>query len=159
MIPPGGEINGRGNAVTVHASGISFELTVPGEFCKSGEPHSIQFGGVLPAIIARCRARRAFEVNGTTEFSRFVFHRGDGEPIREFRKSWKSACKKAGVGNLLFHDLRRSPVRDLLRAGGSQSTAMKISGHRTASVFRRYDIVDGDDQQQALDKQKIYRAR
>jgi len=39
-----------------------------------------------------------------------------------------------------------------------QSTAMRISGHRTASIFRRYDIVDGDDVQQALDKQKLYRA-
>jgi integrase len=135
------------------------ELTVPGEFTKSGEAHSIQFGGVLPAIIAKCRARRSFELNGTAAFSEFLFHRGDGQPVQEFRKSWKSACRKVGCGNLLFHDLRRSAVRDLLRAGGSQSTAMKISGHRTASVFRRYDIVDGDDQQLALDKQKVYRAR
>jgi len=133
------------------------ELTVPGECCKSGEPHTIQFGGVLPAIIAKRRMRRAFEVNGTTQISEFLFHRG-GEPIQEFRKSWKTACKKAGCGNLLFHDLRRSAVRDLLRAGVSQSTAMRISGHRTASIFRRYDIVDGDDVQQALDKQKLYRA-
>ncbi len=112
---------------------------------------------MLPAIIAKRRMRRAFEVNGTTQISEFVFHRG-GEPIQEFRKSWKSACKKAGCGNLLFHDLRRSAVRDLLRAGVSQSTAMRISGHRTASVFRRYDIVDGIDIEQALDKQEVYRA-
>jgi integrase len=133
------------------------ELTVPAEFCKSRRPHNIQFGGALPALIARRRARRAFEVNGTTQLSEFVFHRG-GEPIREFRKSWRTACTKAGCGNLLFHDLRRSAVRDLLRAGASQSTAMRISGHQTASIFRRYDIVEGDDVQKALDKQKFYRA-
>jgi len=133
------------------------ELTVPAEFCKSRRPHNIQFGGVLPSIIARCRNRRAFEVNDTRQMSEFVFHRG-GEPIQEFRKSWRTACKKAGCGNLLFHDLRRSAVRDLLRAGVSQSTVMKISGHQTASIFRRYDIVEGEDVKQALDKQKLYRA-
>jgi integrase len=133
------------------------ELTVPGEFCKSGEPHTIQFGGVLPAIIARCRARRAFDANGTPQFSQFLFHRG-GEPVLEFRKSWKTACKKAGCGNLLLHDLRRSAIRDLLRAGVGESTAMRISGHRTSSVFKRYDIVSGDDVRRALDKQKLYRA-
>lgn len=148
----------KGEAASLRWSYVSDkELTVPGECCKSGEPHTIQFGGVLPAIIAKCRARRAFKVNGTTEFSQFVFHR-EGQPVKEFRKSWKTACGKAGCGNLLFHDLRRSAVRDLLRAGVSQSTAMRISGHRTASVFRRYDIVDGDDVQLALDKQKLYRA-
>ena len=149
----------KGEAASLCWSFISDAgLTVPAEFCKSKNPHTIQFGGVLPSIIARCRNRRAFEVNGTTQLSEFIFHRGDGQPISEFRKSWRTACTKAGCGNLLFHDLRRSAVRDLLRAGVSQKTVMKISGHATASIFSRYDIVDGDDVQQALDKAKAYRA-
>jgi integrase len=148
----------KGEAASLRWSYVSEKaLAVPGECCKGGEPHTIQFGGALPAIIAKRRARRAFEVNGTTQLSDFLFHRG-GEPIQEFRRSWKTACRNAGCGNLLFHDLRRSAVRDLLRAGVSQSTAMRISGHQTASVFRRYDIVDGDDVQQALDRQKAYLA-
>jgi integrase len=134
------------------------ELTVPAEFCKSRKPHTIQFGGALPAIIAKCRTRRAFEVNGIRQLSEYVFHRGDGQRIEEFRKSWSSACTRAGCGNLLFHDLRRSAIRDLVRSGVGQSTAMKISGHQTASVFRRYDIIEGDDVQLALNKQKLYRA-
>ena len=149
----------KGEAASLRWSFISDTgLTVPAEFCKSKNPHTIQFGGVLPSIIARCRNRRAFEVNGTRQLSEFIFHRGDGQPISEFRKSWRTACSKAGCGNLLFHDLRRSAVRDLLRAGVSQKTVMKISGHATASIFSRYDIVDGDDVQQALDKAKAYRA-
>lgn len=148
----------KGEAASLRWSFISDTgLTVPAEFCKSKKPHTIQFGGVLPSIIVRCRNRRPFKVNGTTQLSEFVFHRG-GEPIEEFRKSWKTACGKAGCGNLLFHDLRRSAVRDLLRAGVSQRTVMKISGHSTASIFSRYDIVDGDDVSQALDKAKAYRA-
>ena len=79
------------------------------------------------------------------------------ESIREFRKTWKTATAKVAVGNILFHDLRRSAVRDLIRAGVSQSVAMKISGHRTAAIFQRYDIVVGDDLKPALEKNAQYR--
>ena len=61
------------------------------------------------------------------------------------------------VPSRLFHDLRRSAVRDLVRSGVSQSVAMSISGHRTASMFERYNITDDRDQRQALQKVQQYR--
>jgi integrase len=73
-----------------------------------------------------------------------VFHR-DGLPIKEFRGAWKAARKSAGVPDLKFHDLRRTAVRNMRRMGVSQVVRMRISGHRTDSMERRYNIVDIED--------------
>jgi integrase len=80
-----------------------------------------------------------------------VFHRG-GRKIKRFSKSWARACKAAGQGGLLFHDLRRSAVSNMTAAGVDQAVAMRVSGHKTASVFQRYRIVDVDDTAAALAK-------
>ena len=53
---------------------------------------------------------------------------------------------------LIFHDLRRSAVRNLVSAGVDQTVAMKITGHRTVSVFQRYRIVSDDDVRAALER-------
>jgi integrase len=68
-----------------------------------------------------------------------------GRPVGDLRKSWARACRKAGRPGVLFHDLRRSAVRNLEQAGVSRSVAMKITGHKTESVYRRYAIVSDAD--------------
>ena len=80
--------------------------------------------------------------------SDFLFSRG-AKPIKAFRESWNRACERAGVPGLLFHDLRRTAVRNLRRAGVSETVIMKITGHRTRGVFERYNITDQSDTQEA----------
>lgn len=69
--------------------------------------------------------------------------------MMEFRKAWRRACRQAGLPGLLVHDLRRSAVRNMERQGVSRSVAMKLTGHKTESVYRGYAIVSDADLQEA----------
>src|SRR5579862_5190281 len=82
----------------------------------------------------------------------YVFFGKKGDRIADFRKAWKSACRRAGVDQeLIFHDLRRSAARNMRRAGIPENTIMKIAGWKTPNMFRRYDIQDGRDIRQAAE--------
>jgi len=68
------------------------------------------------------------------------------------RKLWPKATKGAGCEGLLFHDLRRSAVRNMMKAGVQQAVAMSVSGHTTDHIFQRYNIVAEDQLDEAMER-------
>jgi integrase len=117
---------------------------------KNGHGRVIPLEGELVDLIGRrWQAREYIDKSAVTHVSALVFHR-KGELLGDFRKAWASACKKAGCSGRLFHDLRRTAVRNVVRAGVPQSVAMSISGHRTISMFLRYNITSDADQREAF---------
>ena len=130
---------------------------------KNGEARKIPLEGELLEIFQRRWAARSFEgEHGETVLSELVFHR-KGRPVKRFNRAWKTACENAGLkagrkvdGGMIFHDLRRSAARNIRRAGVSEEIAMKITGHKTSSMFRRYNITNEADLKKAVKKTQEY---
>jgi integrase len=112
--------------------------------------------GELWKVITEQGASREYEnPDQTIGVSRYVFHR-KGEPIGDIRKSWDAACESAKIEGKIFHDFRRTAVRNMIRAGVPERVAMAISGHRTRAIFDRYNIVSEDDLRTAAKKTNTY---
>jgi integrase len=81
----------------------------------------------------------------------WVFHR-DGRPVKEFKRSWKTACKDAGLPGRIPHDFRRTAVRNPSRSGIIDRVAMQMTGHKTRSIYDRYNILNEADPKEAAEK-------
>lgn len=106
-------------------------LTLP--WSKNGSARTIGLAGAPLAILER----RASVRNGP-----YVFSRRKGSPIRNFRDLWRRAIGAIGRPDLLVHDLRRSFARRATLAGVPQSVQIIMAGWKSATVYRRYSIID-----------------
>ncbi len=104
---------------------------------KNKDGRVLPLSGDLLEIVERANDKRRLDCPN-------VFHL-EGQPVGDFKRSWATACKSARVGKVLVHDLRRTAVRNMIRAGIPDRVAMALSGHKTRSVFDRYNIVSEAD--------------
>jgi integrase len=107
------------------------------EHSKNKSTRTLPLVGELLEVMEQARRNRRLDCP-------LVFHR-DGRPIGDFRKVWNKACQAAGLEGIIVHDLRRSAVRNMVRAGIPERVAMSLSGHKTRSIFDRYNIVSEAD--------------
>ena len=155
------------------------------ENSKNREPRSLPLVGDLAELIERRKAARQVKTeNGGVMLAARVFHL-EGIPVGDFRKAWATACVQSGLGKFkcepckletaerkcptchrettycgrIFHDFRRSAARNMRKAGVPETVAMSVTGHKTRSMFDRYDIKDEADQRDALNRTQDYLKR
>jgi integrase len=124
-------------------------IRIEDEQAKSGEARTVPLPDVLVKMLEQVEVKTGRVFNGTN-----------------LRKSWCKACDACGLGTLepiddhnnrrytglIVHDLRRSAIKNLMKAGVNEKVAMAISGHKTRAVFDRYHIVDETDVLEAMRK-------
>jgi integrase len=152
-------------------------IRLRGENAKNGETRSVSLCGELAELIARRKGQRILKDGTEVRMAAHVFHQ-KSEPVGDFRKAWATACVASGLGRFIcgrcqqpasghrcdscggevryigriFHDLRRTAVRNMVRAGVPERVAMSISGHKTRAIFDRYNIVNEADQKEAMQR-------
>lgn len=120
---------------------------------KNNEARTVYLDNELKAVFLNQKARQ----KELGKISHYVFMNESGtDKIKDFRGAWAKACTDSKISKKLFHDFRRTAVRNMVRAGVPERVAMAISGHKTRSVFERYNIVSETDLKLAAQKQEAY---
>ena len=127
-------------------------ITIPSGIDKNKQPRVVPIYGDMGPYLEMALANR----NATFPRCPFVVQRF-GHSVVDIRKAWMNATEATGLDGLRFHDLRRSAVRNMDRAGVPRDVAIRIIGHKTAAMFRRYNIISDRDLDEAGAKLEAYR--
>jgi len=138
------------------------ELLLERGTTKSGEPRAFPFA-FHPRLAALLREQRD-RVDAMQRERDFiipwVFVHDDGRQVCGwYYDAWRTACKCAGLDGRLVHDFRRSAARNLVRAGVPESVAMRLTGHKTRSVFDRYNVTSSTDLRDAVARLARFHAK
>ena len=124
-------------------------------------PHTrVQIVGRLPGDVSRrvraAAKRRTLTLNAAPD--RYTTGKKAGQRITEsgFNKQWRKARVAAGCPGRIPHDCRRTAVRTLVRAGVPERVAMQLTGHKTRSIFERYNITSPGDLRDAARRLDAY---
>ena len=124
---------------------------------KNGEARTVPMTPEVYEAFRQCLKERRLDT------SRVFLYKG--RPIqRRLTTAFKAACRRAGIvygrknGGITAHDFRHSAATSLRRAGVDTMTAMKIIGHKSEKMHRRYNQISPADLQRAVDKLVIYQA-
>jgi len=141
-----------------HVDRIGRSVTLPDS--KNDDPQTIPLDGELWEVIERrWKAREYRTREGMIALAEHVFHvNGKPMPTSTFNTWFRQARDRAGVVGRIPHDLRRTAARNMIRGGVPQSIAKRVTGHRSDSMFQRYDVASMDDKLEALRKARIYAA-
>jgi integrase len=135
-----GEIQGlTWNKVDLKAGLIRLE----GKDTKTGEGRNVPISPVLrdtlEGIRKELREGKVAPIDGRV----FTWR---GKPMTEgWKTAFKTACRKAGLMDLHFHDLRHTFVTRKVREGHDYKRIMAITGHKTFAVFQRYNNPSEED--------------
>ena len=119
-------------------------IRLPAKVSKNKKERCMPITGVLMDVLARRIKLRRIDCP-------FVFHRS-GRQFKSFRRIFKTAAKEIEHHGLLPHDMRRSAVRNFRKSGLSEGDGMMLSGHKTRSVYERYNIRDDQDAIDAMNR-------
>src|SRR5262249_30167020 len=127
-----------------HVDFVAGEIRLDPGTTKNGDGRTFPMTSALRNLLEAQRVAIAELQRRVGSLCPYVFHR-NGTPITTFLVVFKRACRDAGCPGRLVHDLRRTAVRNLVRAGIPERVAMQMTGHKTRSVFERYNIVSTGD--------------
>jgi hypothetical protein len=141
------------------------KLSLSGQDTKTETPRVLYLTGDLLGVLMAWKQR----CDQKWPQCSWICHRG-GIRLESLKHSWRKACERVGLGRMVEvegsdkkvwggkipHDFRRMVLRNMVRAGVPEKIAMAISGHKTRSVFDRYNIVSEADLERAAKSMTTY---